>query len=326
MTDRILDFSENPARLSVRNANLVIKTGRPGPASTADNADSPAGPEDAGREVLVPFTDIAVVVVSHPQVNFSHAVLSGLAAAGAMLVTCDEKRLPAAMLLPLQSHTTQTERFAAQSRAPLPIKKRLWRRVVRAKLRSQAALLEAFGVPGGGLRALLPDVKSGDKGNVEAQGARRYWSALVNAGLLPENFTREPEGDWPNALFNYGYAVLRAIVARALCARGLHPSLGLHHHNRYNAFCLADDLMEPFRPLVDHAVLSFTRAHPEVSDLGREGRQAMIGALLERQIHHGESRSIFDIMARVASVLAAVLAAEKPVTKFRLPELVYAGA
>lgn len=343
MTERILDFSDEPARLAARNGLLVVS-----------RQDKP--------EVTVPLAEIAVVVASHPQVSLSLAVLAGLAQHNAMLIACDSKRLPASMTLPLVTHFAQGDIFEAQARTPLPTRKRLWKRVVRAKLRAQASLLAAFqntqprpkgrgdgspderlentGSPAGAeslertsqsILALLPAVKSGDKTNMEAQGARRYWGALVEGGLLPAGFTRNADGQWPNALLNYGYAVLRAIVARALCACGLHPSFGLHHHNKYDAFRLADDLMEPFRPIVDRAALLWLRRQPheEARDepaLDRAAKQHMAGALLERVVCEEESRTLFDVVSRAAQRLAKVLTAEKPVSYFRIPEVVYAGA
>lgn len=307
MTDRVLDFSDEPARLFVRNSLLVVS-----------REDKP--------EVTVPLAEIAVVVASHPQVSCSLAVLAGLAENKGMFIACDARRMPASMTLPLAAHFTQGDIFEAQAQCPLPTKKRLWKRVVRAKLKSQAALLAAFSLPDAGILALLPEVKSGDVTNIEAQAARKYWGTLVAAKLLPETFSRDAEGEWPNPLFNYGYAVLRASTARALCTAGLHPSFGLHHHNKYDAFRLADDLMEPFRPLVDRAALTFLRASPKTNELDRAAKQHLIGALLERLVIEGESRTLFDVLSRVSQRLAAVLTGEKPVAHFKLPELIYAGA
>lgn len=318
MTDRILDFSDEPARLSARNGLLVVS-------------------REGKAEVTVPLAEIAVVVASHPQVSLSLAVLAGLAENKAMLVACDSRRLPASMTLPLASHFAQGDIFEAQARASQPTRKRLWKRVVRAKLRAQAALLGAFRLPDAGILALMPEVTSGDKANIEAQAARKYWGALVAAKLLPESFTRDADGQWPNALFNYGYAVLRAIVARAICACGLHPSFGLHHHNKYDAFRLADDLMEPLRPVVDRAALTWLHkgagsaksALPDPfsgPELDRASKQHMAGALLGRVVCEEESRTLFDVAGRVSQRLAKVLIGEKPVGYFKIPEVVYAGS
>ncbi|MBX3459983.1 MAG: type II CRISPR-associated endonuclease Cas1 [Planctomycetes bacterium] len=301
MTDRILDFSQEPARLSVRLENLVI-----------ERDDQPPR--------MIPIAEIGVIVVSHPRVSYTHSVLMLLAQKGGAFITCDERRLPVAMLLPLQSNVTQTEIMAAQANAPEPVRKRLWKRIVRAKIKAQARALDACRLDGQPVRALVPDVKSGDSGNIEAQAARRYWSAL-SGRLLPEGFKRDPDSDWPNPLLNYGYAVLRAIVARALCASGLHPSMGLHHHNRYNPFCLADDLMEPLRPLVDKAVIGFLREKPETTDITKEARAHVIGKLTDRYMHREEARTLFDITGRTAARLAAVFMGEALAKDFVYPEV-----
>jgi CRISPR-associated protein Cas1 len=214
----------------------------------------------------IPFADIAVLVTSHPQISFTQAALAGLAAAGGMLIVSNEKHLPAAMLLPLSTHSTQTERFARQAAVSLPTRKRAWQQIVQAKLRAQARLLEETTGADQGLRVMAAKVRSGDPDNLEAQAARIYWPALLGKDASGEPFRRDPEGEGINVHLNYGYAVLRAIVARALCASGLHPSLGVHHHNRYDTFCLADDLMEPFRPLVDRVVAGLRRSRFPSSD------------------------------------------------------------
>jgi len=283
MINRILDFSEAPARLRVRVAQLIVQ-----------RADRP--------EVSVPLADLAVVLVAHPQVTFTQAVLAGLAVAGGVFVTCNGQNLPVGMLLPLAAHTTQAERFAAQARAPAPMRKRLWQQIVRAKIAAQAALLTELRGVDFGVGALAGRVHSGDPSNVEARAARQYWPHLF-ADLA---FRRHRENEDQNILLNYGYAVLRAIVARAICAAGLHPSLGLHHHNRYNAFCLADDLMEPYRPTVDRAVAEYMSTHDEPYRLEAAAKQHLIGELTGRYEVSGEQRTLFDTAARMASSLADV--------------------
>ena len=286
MTDRILDLSESPARLRVDTERLVIK-------------------RDGKDDVLIPLADLAVVIVSHPRVTFSQAVLSGLATAGGAFVTCDKSSLPVAMLLPLQAHHLQAERFARQAAASLPAKKRLWQQIVRAKIAAQARCLRALHGDEDSLQGLVPRVRSGDPQNVEARAARRYWPALFNYGS-GETFRRRRDGDPPNGHLNYGYAVLRAIVARAICAAGLHPSLGLHHHNRYNAFCLADDLMEPFRPLVDASVARHAQEHGMNAPLDKNAKNAIIMDLLDRYPANGEARTLFDWLSRAAQSLTGV--------------------
>jgi CRISP-associated protein Cas1 len=296
MTNRILDFSESPARLRVRAAQLIVECqNRP--------------------EVSVPLADLAVVLVAHPQVTFTQAVLAGLAAAGGVFVTCDGHSLPIGMLLPLAANTTQAERFAAQARASAPICKRLWQQIARAKICTQAALLKRLHGDDFGLSAMAARVHSGDPANIEAQAARRYWPHL----FANPQFRRNRELSDQNMLLNYGYAVLRAIVARAICAAGLHPSLGLHHHNRYNAFCLADDLMEPFRPTVDHAVVEYMQFHSEPYRIETSAKQNIIGELTSRYDFSGEQRTLFDVATRMASSLADVFLGKAE--KLALPDL-----
>jgi CRISPR-associated protein Cas1 len=299
MTERILDISDRPVQLSVRNSLLVIRfTERQG-SGRAQSEWHHRG--TAKEETTIPLSDLAALIVSHPQVSYTHAVLSGLAAAGATFIACDEKHLPAAMLLPLVSHSTQTERFAAQAQLSLPTGKRIWQEIVRAKLLSQARLLEERTERDWGLGPLASRVRSGDAGNLESQAARLYWRALFG------DFHRDPEGEGINSCLNYGYAVVRAIVARALCGAGLHPSFGVHHHNRYDAFCLADDLMEPFRPLVDRVVARLRDEHGPKVALDKESKRVILEGVLARYMAEGESRTIFDWASHIASSLAAVI-------------------
>ena len=346
MGERVIDFSDRPAYLSVNNSLLVIRFPTVPPAPPAEGGEdvgpngarppgtSAAGPSKspsmrdsiddeasanaqfpARAEVhTVPLEEIAVVVVSHPQVTYTHAVLAGLAAAGGMLIACDSKHLPAAMMLPLVTHSVQTERFAAQAKAPLPTCKRLWQQFVKAKLEAQAQLLEYRGGNDHGIRALIAEVRSGDPENVEARAARLYWRALFG-----DDFRRDRDAEDLNRHLNYGYAVLRAITARAVCAAGLHPSLGIHHHNRYDAFCLADDVMEPFRPLVDRVVATLHDRHGSDLPLDRDTKRALLTSFLERYEFEEETRSLFDWVSQTASSLASVICEEAE--KVYLPRL-----
>ncbi|HET7099684.1 MAG TPA: type II CRISPR-associated endonuclease Cas1 [Terriglobia bacterium] len=324
MTERILDFSERPARLSVRNGLLVIDIGersalpREGEALPYEKngRDPESGLRNRGlQEQTIPLADIAVVIVAHPQISFSHAVLSGLAEAGGMFIACNQKRMPCAMLLPLDTHSTQTERFQAQASLPLPNRKRLWQQVAKAKIRAQARLLKEHTEQDWGLEMLAAAVRSGDPQNVEARAARIYWKNLFGE----DHFRRNPEGEGLNPLLNYGYAILRAVTARALCAAGLHPSLGIHHHNRYDTFCLADDLMEPFRPIVDRAVAEIRGQSDGEPELDRQTKRAILEALLGRFAWEGESRTLFDWVSRTAQSLASAI--ESGEKKLEIPLL-----
>jgi len=298
---RILDISDSGARLSLRHQQLVID-------------------RHGNGTVTVSVAELAVVVLANPQISLSQPVLASLAAHGGVLIACDERRLPVGLYLPLQNHSVQTERMAAQAAAPLPMRKRLWRQIVRAKITAQAQVLLELRETDAGLRALLPRVHSGDPANVEAQAARRYWGVLF-PGI---DFRRDVDAPDHNQMLNYGYAVLRAIVARALCAAGLHPSLGVHHHNRYNAFCLADDLMEPLRPVVDRAVAQYVDRVGRPADLDSGARHDLLSALMGRCLCNGEARSLFDVAAIAASSLAAVFLGERQ--DLDLPERLWHAA
>lgn len=296
MSDRVLDISEQPARLNINNSLLVLQM--------------------EGRDtVTIPLAEIAVLIASHPQISFTHAVLSGLAEAGAVFVACDSKRRPVSMMLPLITHSLQSERFAVQADLPLPAKKQIWRQIVRTKLLAQGKLLTERKEHDHGLAMLASRVRSGDPENIEAQAARRYWSALFGE----YDFRRHAEDDGINACLNYGYAVLRGIVSRALCGAGLHPCLGIHHHNRYNPFGLADDLMEPFRPVVDRVVCQLCEKHGKDLQLDKETRQVLLAALLGRFVAEKESRTLFDWITLSSESLAGVILGERE--KLEIPEL-----
>lgn len=287
MTDHIIDLSEGAAYLSVRNRQLVIKRGE--------------------VSASFPLVEIAALVLAHPQVSMSQAVLSGLAEGGAVVVVCDGRRMPCGMLLPLAGNFVQTERMAAQVQSTLPLRKRLWRQLVRAKVRAQGRLLETLHGDDRGLAALAGRVQSGDATNVEAQAARRYWPALFGDPA----FRRDPGAEDQNRMLNYGYAVLRGIVARAICAAGLHPSLGLHHHNRYDAFCLASDLMEPYRPLVDRAVAELLAEHAPDAPLNKDIKSVLVGGLTGRVLLEDQQRTLFDVAARCATSLVAAYGGQR---------------
>jgi CRISPR-associated protein Cas1 len=294
--ERILDVSDRPARLSVRYAQLVIEP-------------------DGANEVTTPLSEVAVLVLSQPQVSLTQAVVSGLAENGGSVIFMDGKHLPSAMTLPLQVHSTQTERFAAQIGASLPLRKRLWQQLVRAKIRAQGRLLEELHGDDSGLPAMAERVRSGDAGHLESQAARRYWPLL----FADAHFRRGSQGPDQNSHLNYGYAILRATVSRALCSVGLHPSFGLQHHNRYDPFCLANDVMEPFRPVIDRAVYHWIQDHDPAEPLDKQAKAALLAPFLARYEVEGESRTLFDCMARVACDLSGAFLRQGE--NLRIPEV-----
>lgn len=244
MIKRTLYFG-NPSYLSLRNGQLVLHLPEVSKNETV--------PESFKREAerTIPIEDIGVVVLDHSQITVTQGLLEALLENNCAVITCDKSRLPVGLMLPLCGNTTQTERFRHQLSASQPLKKQLWQQTVQQKIANQAALLESRGIVARNMRAWVGEVRSGDTDNMEARAAAYYWSEL-----FPElvSFRRDREGDPPNNLLNYGYAIVRAVVARSLVISGLLPTWGIHHHNRYNAYCLADDVMEPYRPYVDRLV------------------------------------------------------------------------
>jgi len=234
MIKRTLYFG-NPAYLSLKNAQLVVKI---------PNADG----DDTVR--TIPIEDIGFVIFDNPQITITHGAMGALVENNTAVVTCDSRHMPAGLLLPSEGNTTQSERYRNQIEASLPLRKQIWQQTIQAKIRNQAAALEKRrGKEFGNMLAWADDVRSGDSENLEARAAVFYWDNLFATEF--DKFRRDPDGDMPNSMLNYGYAILRAIIARALVGSGLLPTLGVHHRNRYNAYCLADDIMEPYRPYVD---------------------------------------------------------------------------
>ena len=235
----------NPAYLSLRDAQLVIKL-----PEVVKNYTLPERFKQKA-EVTKPIEDIGIVVLDNKQITVTSGVLEALLENNCAVITCDSKSMPVGLMLPLYGNTTQNERFRHQLDASLPLKKQLWQQTIKVKIENQAAVLkkctrEEIRC----MKVWASDVKSGDSENMEARAAAYYWKNLFSI----DGFTRDRDGIPPNNLLNYGYAILRAVVARGLVSSGLLPTLGIHHHNRYNAYCLADDIMEPYRPYVDELV------------------------------------------------------------------------
>lgn len=237
MVKRTLYFG-NPAYLKTANEQMVIEL------------------QGTGEIRSTPIEDVGLVILDHRQITITQALLAKLMAANTALITCDETHHPAGMFLCLEGHTLQSQKFQAQLDASVPLKKQLWQQTVMAKIRNQATLLALQRQDFKMLQTYAERVKSGDSDNQEAKAAAYYWKRVFP--LFPD-FRRDRFGTSPNNLLNYGYAILRALVARSLTASGLLPTLGIHHRNQYNAYCLADDIMEPYRPFVDKVVCKIIR-------------------------------------------------------------------
>ncbi len=293
MIKRTLFFG-NPAYLSTRNAQLVIKM----------------TDVQTQQEVVktVPIEDIGVVVLEDRQITITNGAMAALLQIDCAVVTCDEKHMPSGLLLPLEGHTAQSERFRWQIEASLPLKKQLWQQTVQAKIRNQASVLKRLsGAEVGCMLAWANDVKSGDSENLEGRAAAYYWKSVFPE---MERFVRDREGDAPNNLLNYGYAIVRAMVARSLVASGLLPTFGIHHHNRYNAYCLADDVMEPYRPYVDELVVQILRSGIDCSELTTDLKRQMLGLPVKEVLIGGQRSPLMVAASQTTASLVKCFSGE----------------
>lgn len=243
MIKRTLYFG-NPAYLSLKMKQMVVRIPQ------KDDGDLPSE-EDMVR--TVPIEDLGLIILDNKQITITQGLIGALLENNCALITCDSRRMPVGLMLPLAGNTIQNERFRSQLDSSLPLRKQLWQQTIEAKIRNQAAVLKyVTGQEHKNMIKWSDSVRSGDADNMEARAAVYYWKTI-----FPNDpcFIRDREDEGANALLNYGYAILRAVVARALVGAGLLPTLGIHHHNRYNAYCLADDIMEPYRPYVDKLVV-----------------------------------------------------------------------
>lgn len=283
--DQIVDISQDGRHLSRERGFLIAS--------------------ESGAEVArIPLDQIAAVLVHAHGVTWSNTLLVALADQGSPVVLCARNHQPRAVLMPLEGHHAQGARMRAQWDAPKPLMKQAWKQIVIAKITMQAAALEAIGAVRAPLDMIARKVQSGDAGNAEAQAARRYWPAMMGA-----EFRRDTGAGDINALLNYGYTVFRAATIRAVVAAGLHPTIGLFHANRGNAFALADDLMEPFRPLVDLAARATARRDgPEVTP----GAKAEMAALIALDLPlGGETSPVSVALNRLALSLASSFQARR---------------
>ncbi len=240
MIKRTLYFG-NPSYLHLQQSQLAIEY-----------------PKVEGKKSKsVPIEDIGIVVIDHQQVTVTHAVINALIQNNAAILWCDEKHLPNGLVLPMSANHTYTEKLRCQLNASEPLKKQLWKQTVQAKIRNQAAVLYAVGMNHTPLERWASEVSSGDTGNMESQASVHYWKEYF--GCIEKYIIRSRYGAPPNNALNYGYAVLRAVIARSLVSSGCLPAVGIFHRNKYNAYCLADDVMEPYRPVVDSYVINLIK-------------------------------------------------------------------
>jgi CRISPR-associated protein Cas1 len=268
MIKRIIEISQARTYLSIKYGQLIIKEG--------------------GEQVAsIPCEDIGVLLVDHRGTTYTHSVFTELLRCGAAVVLCGENHHPTGMLLPIESNTLQTEHFRQQAETKEPVKKRLWKQIVQAKIKHQAKLAGKESSVYKSLMVLRKRVRSGDPDNIEAQASRKFWPAYLadlidfSTALGMTTFRRNVNGTPPNNMLNYGYMVMRAAVARALCSAGLHPSIGIHHRNRYNAYCLADDIMEPFRGFVEAKVRDICKSEGVPDELDQQIKAKLLEVLYE---------------------------------------------
>ena len=252
MIKRVLCF-ENPARLSLKLAQMVVEL------------------QDVTR--TLPIEDIGVVILDHKQITITHALIDALLANNVAMVTSNDKHLPVGLMLPLDGNTLQSERFRAQIDASEPLKKQMWQQTIVAKVLGQAHVLGTQLIEHNNMLKWAKDVRSGDTENMEARAAAFYWRNMFEKDAV----IRDPQGLPPNNLLNYGYSIVRAMMARALVGAGLLPTLGIHHHSRYDAYCLADDIMEPYRPFVDMKVLEMWKNGGITSDISSDQKRELLG-------------------------------------------------
>lgn len=300
----------NPAYLSLKDEQLVIKV----PGVEKSNL-----PDSLKQRAIItrPVEDIGIVVLDNRQITITQAAIEALLENNVALITCDSKSMPVGLMLPLCGNTIQSERFHMQIDASLPLKKQLWQQTIQAKIINQAKVLslcrhEEVKC----MHVWANDVRSGDPDNLEARAAAYYWNALF--GHI-EGFTRSRDGVSPNHLLNYGYAILRAIIARALVSSGMLPTLGIHHHNRYNAYCLADDIMEPYRPYVDKMVYDMVEEYGTDIELTKELKSKLLAIPTIEVVINGKRSPLMIAATQTTSSLCKCFSGE--IRKVIYPQL-----
>ncbi|MCH5174104.1 MAG: type II CRISPR-associated endonuclease Cas1 [Bacteroidales bacterium] len=299
MIKRTLYF-ENPAYLSVRLGQLVIKK-----------------PDSDETVKTVPIEDIGMIVLDNSRITLTHGLMSALTENNCAVVSCSGSHLPTGLLLPLYCNSIQSERFRKQIDASQPLKKQLWQQTVKAKIHNQAAVLfYTTGEVHNNMAIWEKSVRSGDADNLEARAAAYYWKNIFpdNPGFVRGQF----EGN-ANDLLNYGYAILRAIIARALVGSGLLPTLGIHHHNRYDAYCLADDIMEPYRPYVDMLVYDILQSGTS-AELSKESKTRLLSLPVTDVTINGRRSPLMVAATQTSASLAKCFSGEVKNLTFPLME------
>ena len=300
MIKRTLYFG-SPAYLSTTKQQLVVKY--PNPAEASKSAS---------------IEDVGIVILDHPQITISQPLISNLLHNNVALISCNERHLPQGLMLNLDGHHTQQAQLSAQIEATQALKDRLWKSIIQHKIINQAGILKLVGQSTENMNYWSSQVKNGDPKNHEGRAAANYWKTVFIDYI--EGFTRGRFEAEPNALLNYGYAILRAIVARSIVGSGLHPSLGIHHHNKYNAYCLADDLMEPYRPYVDQLVLEIIESEDDWSELTVEIKSKLLTLPTLDVVVNKKRKPLMLAVQQTSASLAACYLKERK--KLKLPEWV----
>ena len=248
-----------------------IYIGNPAYLKLKDKQLKVIDPETKEEKGSVPIEDIGLVMLDHYQITLSHQLIQELMKNNVILISCDERHLPLAGMLPFSGNTLFSERVKTQIEVSEPLKKQLWKQTVECKIKNQLKVLEQLGKYAYPMYEYLKEVKSGDTTNMEGIAAQHYWKYLIDNDFLRDRF-----GDYPNPFFNFGYGVLLSIIARALVDTGLLLVLGIFHRNKYNPYCLASDIMEPYRPIVDLLVMKWLQLHPEKQSLDKESKTFLL--------------------------------------------------
>ncbi len=267
------------------------------------------------EEATVPIEDIGLVIIESHQATVTASAINALMENNCVVIGCDAKHLPNSVMYPIASNTLHTAVLKTQLKASVPLMKQLWQQTVKAKLWNQAAVLRSRGINVKPMELWAKKVRSGDQGNLEGRGAAYYWrhfpvSSTGDKGGEVERFMRDPEGEGPNGALNYGYAIIRAAMARAIVGSGLHPSVGLHHSNQYNPFCLADDLMEPYRPFVDSVILHLCDEYGGHIEVTPETKKILLSILSVDTVTEGERKPLMLSMTSTTASLVRCFGGE----------------
>ncbi len=301
MIKKTLCFS-NPIYLSLRNEQLVLHL----PEVEVNGNLPEVMKKEAER--TIPIEDIGLVILDNRRITVTSGVLDTLLENNCAVITCDSKSMPVGLLLPLCGHKTQNERFRSQLDSSLPLRKQLWQQTVKQKILNQECVLRSNTDKETRCMCVWSNnVRSGDPDNLEARAAAYYWRNLF---LDFPDFVRDREGTPPNNLLNYGYAILRAVIARSLVGSGLLPTLGIHHHNRYNAYCLADDIMEPYRPYVDQLVIDILHRFDNVSSLSKELKMELLSIPMIDVVVNGKRSPLMIAAQQTTASLAKCFSGE----------------